>query len=142
MNILPVVLIAAVITQTACQVFKVIIGSIRNRRLQINLFFQSGGMPSSHAAFVTALCAAVAVRNGICSDIFAVSAVFAFIVIHDAVRLRGTVAHQGDILRRLTEDRPDIDVRLPETIGHDIQEIAVGIVIGLVCGIGSAMIFQ
>lgn len=140
MDSIPVVLIAALATQTACQVFKVISGSIAEKRLKPRYFFKSGGMPSSHAAFVAALCVAVGIKSGIASDVFAVSAVFAVIVIHDAVRLRGTVEKQGQVIRTLASDRPDVDVDLPKTIGHNMSEIIVGILVGAACGSGVALV--
>ncbi len=143
---LPIALIAAVVTQTLCQLFKVALYSIRDRRVSFKYFLSSGGMPSSHSAFVTALCVALAIHNGIASDAFAVAAVFGFIVIHDAYRLRGTVEKQSKALNLLAESRPP-EARpkieqLPEMIGHTLPEIAAGLGAGGLLGGAFALLLQ
>ena len=141
MQTVPVVLLAALVTQIACQIFKVISGSIEERRFQPKNIVQSGGMPSSHAAFVTSLSVAIGIQHGFCSDFFAIAAVFSIIVIHDAVRLRGTVEKQGRIIRQLTRDKSDFEIDLPKTVGHNIKEVIVGMIVGAVGGSIVALIF-
>lgn len=146
---LPVSLIAAVATQLLCQLFKVVFYSIKDRRLSFHYFVTSGGMPSSHSAFVTSLAVAVALHDGIASEAFAVAAVFGFIVMHDAYRLRGTVEKQSRLLNALTAStkvavgtartagnggREAEDERLPEMLGHTLPEIGAGIATGALLG--------
>ena len=140
MSTIPRSLLTAVGVQVLCQLFKVFYYSIRSGSLDLRFFVRSGGMPSSHAAFVTALTTAVAFGSGIASDLFAVSAVFSFIVIHDAVRVRGTIEEQGRIIRRLAGSIPDIEIGLPDTIGHTIGEIAVGVAAGGILTAASMMV--
>jgi acid phosphatase family membrane protein YuiD len=100
---LPIALIAAVTTQVLCQLYKVVFYSTKDGVFSFKYFFTSGGMPSAHSAFVTALATSVALSSGVFSDLFAVCAVFGFIVIYDAYRLRGTVEKLTIIIRRLIE---------------------------------------
>lgn len=51
-------------------------------------FFETGGMPSSHSAFVSALCTAAGLTEGFSSTLFLVSAGFSAIIIHDAIHIR------------------------------------------------------
>lgn len=51
-------------------------------------FFECGGMPSSHSAFVSALSTAVSITEGFGSAIFLITLAFSIIIIHDAVRVR------------------------------------------------------
>jgi uncharacterized protein len=169
---LPVSLIAAVATQVLCQLFKVFYYSRRDRRFSFRYFFTSGGMPSSHSAFVTALAVAIAVHGGLTSDVFAACAVFGFIVMHDAYRLRGTVEKQSKIIKQLVAEREiriggsapagedtaqarvpstqipgpqnsaALETELPEMLGHTVQEIAVGIVVGAVLGGGITLLLE
>ncbi len=143
---LPVALIAAVATQILCQLYKVAHYSIRDRRLSFKYFFSAGGMPSAHSAFVTSLAVAVAIHSGVDSEVFAAVAVFGFIVMYDAYRLRGTVEKQSKIIKRLLAQRPDaaggdtsVD-DLPEMLGHTPQEIAVGVLVGAVLGAGFTLL--
>ena len=50
---------------------KVILGVITEKRFNFRWFVDTGGMPSSHAATVSALAAAVGLKYGLSSSIFA-----------------------------------------------------------------------
>lgn len=162
---LPIALIAAVATQVLCQLFKVFYYSAKDGVFSFSYFFSSGGMPSAHSAFVTALATAVALNAGLFSDVFAACAVFGFIVMYDAYRLRGTVEKLTIIVRRLLEERggrgpaqsgatvraatnggtgsqEGEEFELPKMLGHTVPEIAVGIVVGLVLGGGFALLLR
>ncbi len=139
---LPIALIAALITQLLCQLFKVFYYSAKKGSFSFSYFTSSGGMPSSHSAFVTALAVALLIHDGIASDAFAVAVVFGFIVMHDAYRLRGTVEKQSRLLKKLFSDRPAEAAELPEMLGHTVPEIAVGIVAGAALGGGVTLLLE
>ncbi|MFW5994793.1 MAG: divergent PAP2 family protein, partial [Spirochaetia bacterium] len=94
-------LLVALGVQVLCQLFKFVVYSIRDHRVSPHYLVTAGGMPSAHAAFVTALTTAVGLRSGIDSDIFAVAFVFAAIVAYDAYRLRGHVQDHARWINRL-----------------------------------------
>ncbi|MGA2975943.1 MAG: divergent PAP2 family protein [Spirochaetia bacterium] len=124
-------LLMAVAVQLACQAFKVVYYSVRERRFAPSWFVSAGGMPSAHSAFVTALTVSVGLGSGFGSDLFAVAFVFSVITIYDALRLRGAVEHHARILSRLVEKHPDIQAGpLNVRLGHSAPEIAAGIVAG------------
>ena len=139
---LPVALGAAVCTQVLSQLFKVVFYSIRKRSFDIHYLSSAGGMPSAHSAFVAALSTSVALIEGPSSDAFAISVVFAFIVIYDAYRVRGTVENLVRIVTQLRNDRrtlglPDGEsdpIKLPKKLGHSIPEIIVGVLVGILLG--------
>ncbi len=156
---LPIALIAAVATQVLCQLFKVFFYSAKDGTFSFRYFFTSGGMPSAHSAFVTALATSVALNAGIFSDLFAACAVFGFIVMYDAYRLRGTVEKLTIIIRRMLEQRSHDaagegapiagtaamigeDLELPKMLGHTVPEIAVGIIVGLLLGGGFSLLLH
>ncbi len=127
----PVSLAVAVAVQVACQAFKVVLYSIRDRKLGLRYFLTAGGMPSAHSAFVSALCVSVGIASGFLSDLFAVSCVFSLIVIYDSFRLRGAVEKQARALNALLARHPEAGAaRLSEMVGHTPAEIAVGIAAG------------
>ena len=137
MDDLPASLIVALAVQLSCQAFKVVYYSLRERRFQPRLFFSSGKMPSAHSAFVTALTVSVGIRNGFSSDLFAVAAVFAFIIIHDALRVRGALQR---LIRILQEQEIRGTEELPADIGHSVPEVVTGIAVGLVLGAGLSVL--
>jgi uncharacterized protein len=127
----PISLAAAVAVQLACQAFKVVLYSIRDRKLGLRYFLSAGGMPSAHSAFVSALSVSVGMASGFVSELFAVSCVFSLIVIYDSFRLRGAVEKQARALNALLARHPEVGAgRLSEMVGHSPAEIAAGIAAG------------
>ncbi len=102
-------------------------------------FFTSGGMPSSHSSFVSALAISVGLKHGFSSDLFAIVTVFSLIVTYDASGVRRAVGEQANVLNNLihhlegkafTQDRKIITQDLKELIGHTPFEVFAGILIG------------
>ncbi len=125
---LPLSLITAVGVQLVCQAFKVVLYSVREKRLALSWFFSAGGMPSAHSAFVTALSVSVGLWSGFSSDVFAVAFVFSVIIIYDSWRLRGAVQHHARALKKISDANAKLKLGpLNENIGHSIAEIAAGI---------------
>jgi len=124
-------LMVALVAQFGCQLFKVAYYGISRGRFDPRWLTSSGGMPSAHAAFVTALAVFVGLRSGFGSDIFAVSAVFASIVVYDAWRLRGTVERHARVLQALLTAHPGVSTEeLHDMVGHTLPEIAAGVAAG------------
>jgi acid phosphatase family membrane protein YuiD len=124
-------LVVSVATQVLCQIFKVVFNSLKERRFRPYYFVSTGGMPSAHTAFVSALTVSLALRHGLSSELFAVSFVFSAIVIYDLVRVRGAVyAHSGALARLLETLPPRQRPALPHLVGHSLLEILVGLAAG------------
>jgi len=120
----------------AAQVLKVIIGSIKEKRLKWSYLTTMGGMPSSHATLVCALAMTIAIVYGVGSPLFAIAAIFALVVMYDAAGVRQTVSTQSTMLNRILEElfkgNPDFQQRLRELIGHTKFEVAAGALLGIV----------
>ena len=118
------------------QVLKVIIGSARDRRLNLSYLTTMGGMPSAHSALVCALATTVALVNGVGSPLFAITAFFALVVMYDAAGVRQTVSTQSTMLNRMLEElfkgHPEFQQRLREFIGHTKFQVAAGGGLGVV----------
>ena len=115
---------------------KVVILLFRERRLDLRKMFASGGMPSSHSATVSSLAAAVAKTDGLRSTGFAISFMFAFIVMYDASGVRRAAGEQAKILNHivnnLSENKPIyLKKNLKEIIGHTPLEVVVGALLGI-----------
>ena len=135
-------LLITVAIQLACQAFKVVYYSIRNRRLEAHRLFSTGGMPSAHSAFVSALVVSVGLVEGWSSAAFTVAVVLAAIVVFDAVRLRRTVDHHSRVLHELIallpDKRPAFD---PPVVGHSAAEVVAGMVVGTVLAALAYLLF-
>ncbi len=118
------------------QVLKVIVGSVRDKRLNLSYMTTMGGMPSAHSALVCALATTIAVAEGVSSTLFALAAFFALLVMYDAAGVRHTVSTQSTILNRMLEElfkgHPAFQQRLRELIGHTKFQVAAGASFGIV----------
>ncbi len=87
--------------------------------------FRSGGMPSSHSAFVMSLLIVVQQKLGVDSVEFAIAFVFACIVWYDALSSRRAIGEQAKILNRLQHWE-----HFTERLGHSLKEVIGGILFG------------
>jgi len=81
-------LIIPMLAWFTAQVLKTIIHAVINRKFDITRMFGDGGMPSGHSATVTSLAVLSALVYGCGSFQFAIAAVLAIIVCHDAMCVR------------------------------------------------------
>ena len=100
-------------------------------------FFGSGGMPSSHTAFVVSLGIMVGALVGFDSVEFAVCFILAAVVMYDATGVRRETGIQAqvinEILRQVFIDgKPIADDDLKELVGHKPLEVLGGAIIGLI----------
>ena len=118
------------------QTLKIIASFIINKKIDLTLFFASGGMPSSHSASVCALAAAVAKCQGVDSAVFAVAFLFAFIVMYDASGVRRASGEHAKILNKLIQsiasnNEVGMEANLKELIGHTPLEVIAGACLGV-----------
>lgn len=99
----------------------------------------SGGMPSSHTAFVVGLTTAVGVKDGTSSSLFALCLVMTLIVMYDATGVRLHAGKQATVLNLIIAELPpghpvQDTARLRDTLGHTPIQVLVGAVLGIVVG--------
>ncbi len=132
------ILIAAVLALVLAQLAKGIIALFQERRFNFHYIAGSGGMPSSHSAFVTALATSAGRQLGLQSPVFAVCVVLAAIVMYDAAGVRRAVSGQARILNQMMEDyfekKGIQQARLRELIGHTPFQVLVGAIMGFLVG--------
>lgn len=129
------VLLIVFISWFIAQTIKVFLGVIKEKRFNFKWFVGTGGMPSSHVAGVASLAASVGLNMGFNSIIFAVTVVFAVIVMFDAQGVRRATGKQAEILNTIVEDiylmKRVKEDRLKELIGHTPIEVLVGALLGI-----------
>lgn len=129
-------LICAIVGWLTAQLAKTLVNVIRLRRLCFVSLISSGGMPSSHSAAVCAMATGVGMECGFQSALFAVAAVFAYIVMYDASGVRRAAGEQAKILNRMMEEldegrTQDLPAHLKELIGHTPLQVFVGAAVGI-----------
>lgn len=130
----------SILAWAVAQILKVMVVLIQKRRLDWRYILSSGGMPSSHSAFVCACAAATGKLCGWSSPIFSVAAVLAIVVMYDAANVRHAAGEQAKILNYImehwTQMRPAIfGKELKELLGHTPLQVFFGALLGIAVGV-------
>jgi len=132
-SILDVVVVAWFVAQA----YKVISALFVEKKLVLKRFVETGGMPSSHSSTVSALATSVGLVYRLNSALFAITLIFAIIVIHDAAGIRQAAGNQARVLNRLEATLNKLfeehfrDERLKELLGHTKIEVLAGVILGI-----------
>lgn len=134
------ILVTSIIAWFVAQVLKVIGVLIKSKRMDFRRLIGSGGMPSSHSSFVVSLATAIGITEGFSSNLFAMSVVFALVVMYDAAGVRRAAGQQAKILNKLVEewgnnDFTQTEKKLKELLGHTPVEVFAGAVLGILIAI-------
>jgi acid phosphatase family membrane protein YuiD len=121
------------------QIIKIIIGVKREKRFNFRWIFEPGGMPSAHTATVSALATSVGLYFGFSSGLFAVTLIFAIMIMFDAAGLRRAVGRQASILNKIVDDiymkKKIEEERLRELLGHTPIEVIAGAALGILVAV-------
>ena len=130
-------LVTGITSWMIAQVIKVIIYAIINKSFDIRRLFGDGGMPSGHSATVVSLATFSALTFGPASFEFAVTAILALIVCHDASGVRQEAGKHAVLLDELISLFEEIsaeplpEVRLKKFVGHTNMQVFAGGAIGI-----------
>ena len=133
------ILLIGLIAWFGAQLSKTIIYWILNKKLDLRRFFGDGGMPSSHSAIVASVATATGLQCGWDSPLFAIAAVFALIVMHDAMGVRQETGKQAKVINNMLKllesmGRGELtpEETLKEFVGHTGRQVMVGAISGIV----------
>ena len=124
------ILIAIIAAGFGAQLIKLLIYFFKHKSLSFNDLVVTGGMPSSHSAFVVAMVTIIYLQEGT-STAFAISLVLALIVIRDAFGVRRSVGAEGKALQKLFRLHK-LKSRSHYAMGHTPLQVTVGAVLGFV----------
>ena len=121
------------------QLYKLIYDLIATKKFNFKRIIGAGGMPSSHSGVVVTIAMMIGKDNGFDSAIFALSVIFAFVVMYDAAGVRRAAGNQAALLNKIV-DTPglsgvEVQERLVEVLGHTPVQVFVGALIGFVVGL-------
>lgn len=130
----------SILAWAIAQLLKVAVVVIQRGKLDWRFVLSSGGMPSSHSAFVCACAAATGHLYGWSSALFALAAVLAIVVMYDAANVRHAAGEQAKILNYImehwTQMRPEIfGKELKELLGHTPLQVFFGALLGIAVGL-------
>lgn len=114
------------------QVLKTVLHCIIYKKLDFQRLYGDGGMPSGHSATVSSLATMCGLAYGFQSVEFAISAILAVIVCHDATGVRRETGKHAEILNELLKSLETGEpVDLKELVGHTPLQVVAGILIGI-----------
>ncbi|GAV69704.1 DUF212 domain-containing protein, partial [Cephalotus follicularis] len=116
-------LVSAFLAFAIAQFLKLFTTWFKEKRWDSKRMLDSGGMPSSHSATVTALAVAIGLQDGTGGPAFAIAVVLACIVMYDASGVRLHAGRQAELLNQIVcefpPEHPLASVRpLRELLGH------------------------
>ena len=126
-------LVSIVLAWFSAQFAKGIQGIFKEKSIKgFRRIIANGGMPSSHAANVSALCVASVILHGVSSYQFAVSFLFALIVMNDALGVRYETGKHSKVLKKLIKEGDvELDVKLKVAVGHTPLQVVIGSALGI-----------
>ena len=119
------IIVSCFLAWAIAHALKGIIMGFKRKELKWEYVIAAGHMPSSHSGFVSSLVTAVYLDQGITS-LFAVSLVFALIVMRDSFGSRFSIGEQAKVINKIAK------TRLKEVTGHKFKEVVVGAIIGII----------
>lgn len=126
-------LLTGVTSWLVAQLLKTILHCIIYKKLDIQRMYGDGGMPSGHSATVSSLATICGLSFGFGSAEFAISAILAIIVCHDAMGVRRETGKQAEVLNELLKYmETGSETDLKELVGHTPVQVIAGILIGVV----------
>lgn len=141
------IILCCIAASILAQIVKILIHFILTRQLILAKLFSTGGMPSSHSAFICCLSTLVGLYEGLGSVSFALSVCIAVIVMHDSMNVRRSVGIQAQSINNIQLLFQDISkmiqnhsmndlpiTKIKELLGHTPLEVYMGGLFGCLCG--------
>lgn len=129
--------IVSVSSWFVAQFLKTVLFAVENKKWDWSRLFGDGGMPSGHSATVSSLAMLSALTFGFDSFEFAVTAILAIIVCHDAMGVRLETGKQAVKINEILEVFELIhpnkisEANLKEFVGHTPIQVIAGILLGI-----------
>lgn len=130
-----------VISWVLAQIIKTVIDFFKHKSFNKKKLAGAGGMPSSHSAVVCSVLLRSFLEYGFSSPIFAISFIFALVVMYDATGVRWSAGLHAKAINHIVEyleddknkNKEDLQKLIPtlnESIGHRMIEVICGAALG------------
>ena len=133
------------------QLLKLLINGAVNKNFSVERLWGDGGMPSGHSATVTSLALMCGVKEGFGSTYFAIAAILAIIVMHDALGVRRETGKQAVSIIKISEmlneylaekdEQIKVD-KLKVLVGHTPLQVICGALVGIIIVLLYVLIFN
>ena len=115
----------------SAQILKIVFNFFSAGELRYGIIFETGGMPSSHSALMTAITSGLGMDLGFDNSIFALAVGVSLIVMYDASGVRRSAGLNAKEINKLSKSFDENStLNLKETLGHSKLEVIVGSILG------------
>jgi len=129
---------AGVLSWIVVNVLKIIIYSIKYRKLDFSVALKTGNMPSSHTATIVGITSMIYLIEGF-SNLFFYAAFIAIFIMFDSVSLRRQVGDHYLVINELLKRKEFSKIRekipVKKYLGHKITEVLAGVAVGIVVAV-------
>lgn len=122
------VLVVSALVWLIAQTTKFITGRLAGRKVR---FFDTGGMPSAHAAVIACAAAVIGLDQGFASPLFGLAVVVAAIVLNDACGVRWMAGETAERVNQLAKGKGKT---IAVYRGHRVSEVVIGTLFGIALG--------
>jgi acid phosphatase family membrane protein YuiD len=114
---------------------KVVLIKWKHGVLDWRRFFGTGGMPSSHTAFIASLTTCIGLSEGFFSAVFGLAVGVTIITGVDAAGLRRSAGLQAELLNQIVaelyKERQVKPPKVKEHLGHTLPQVLAGLAVGI-----------
>ncbi len=147
------ILLVPIFTSVVAQLLKLLVNGIVNKKFSAERLWGDGGMPSAHSATVVslALMCGFCAPGGFGSAYFAIAAMFAFIVMHDALGVRRETGKQAISIIKMADmfneyfaekDEKIKTDKLKVLVGHTPLQVICGALVGVIVVLLYLLVFR
>jgi uncharacterized protein len=128
------IILSVIIAYFIAGLIKIFFHYLGTNKIDLMIFFRTGGMPSSHTSSVCAMTTCVYLLEGF-SNLFMVSFIISIIIISDAIGIRRAAGKQAQVLNTIVQEftyfKKFKTQRLSELLGHTTKQVIAGILLGI-----------
>lgn len=131
------IIVSAVMAWLTAQLIKVIICRVRGNKVTLRIAVGTGGMPSSHSAFVCATAFSSGMVCGFNSAEFALGVTLSAVVIYDALGVRWEAGRHAAAINQMEARLEPASgfIPLETSLGHRPLEVTAGGLLGIVMAV-------
>jgi acid phosphatase family membrane protein YuiD len=117
-----------------CQLLKLVIYSVIEKKFIPGGLFKPDGMPNVHAAVFASLSIVIGIKYGYSSLLYSVVATYSIVILHDTMRVKREKEKQVDVLNRiissLDRDGEFESNRIKRVLHYRPLDVLGGVVLG------------
>ena len=131
------VVITAFASWLSAQILKTITHAIVYKKIDFKRLLGDGGMPSCHSAVVSSTALSIGLIEGFNTSLFALAALVAIVVMHDASGVRLETGKQAKVIKDMSQFIESLnnikfdDDSLKEFVGHTHLQVFMGAILGI-----------